>query len=64
MAELMRRDPALLDDPAADRLRVEVATLAATQREPAVAQLLVGPLGGRSARGTGPTCLLCWLAAR
>ena len=45
MAELMRRDPALLDDPAADRLRIEVATLAATQREPAVARLLVGPLG-------------------
>jgi len=44
MAELMRRDPALLDDPAADRLRIEVATLAATQREPAVARLLVGPL--------------------
>ncbi len=45
MAELMRRDPALLDDPAADRLRIEVATLAATQREQAVARLLVGPLG-------------------
>jgi hypothetical protein len=43
--ELLRRDPALLDDPAADRLRIEVATLAAAQREPAVARKLVEPLG-------------------
>ena len=45
LAELVRRDPALLDDPAADRLRIEVATLAAAQREPAVARKLVEPLG-------------------
>ena len=45
LAELLRRDPALLDDPAADRLRIEVATLAAAQREPAVARKLVEPLG-------------------
>ena len=45
LAELSRRDPALLDDPAADRLRIEVATLAAAQREPEVARKLVEPLG-------------------
>ena len=45
LAELARRNPALLDDPAADRLRIEVATLAAAQCEPAVARLLVEPLG-------------------
>ncbi len=44
LAELAGRDPALLDDPAADRLRIEVATLAAAQCEPAVARLLVEPL--------------------
>ena len=61
LAELVRRDPALLDDPAADRLRIEVATLAAAQCEPAVARKLVEPLGhdrpaggaGRRARGAG-----------
>ena len=45
LAELVRRDPALLDDPAADRLRIEVATLASAYCEPAVARLLVEPLG-------------------
>ncbi|MBV9920398.1 MAG: hypothetical protein JOY78_06030, partial [Pseudonocardia sp.] len=45
LAELAGRNPALLDDPAADRLRIEVATLAAAQGEPAVARLLVEPLG-------------------
>ncbi len=44
LAELAGRNPALLDDPAADRLRIEVATLAAAQCEPAVARLLVEPL--------------------
>ena len=54
LAELARRDPALLDDPAADRLRIEVATLAAAQCEPAVARLLVEPLGDdRPAGGPG-----------
>ena len=45
LAELVGRDPALLDEPAADRLRIEVAALAAAQCEPAVARLLVEPLG-------------------
>jgi len=45
LTELLSRDPALFDDPAADRLRIEVATLAAVQREPAVARQLVEPLG-------------------
>ncbi|HEY0816820.1 MAG TPA: hypothetical protein VGE11_26385 [Pseudonocardia sp.] len=44
LAELTRRGPALLDDPAADRLRIEVAVLAAGQCEPVVARRLVAPL--------------------
>ncbi len=46
LAELVGRDPDLLDDPAADRLRIEVAALAAAQCEPAAARLLVEPLIG------------------
>ena len=44
LAEVARRVPGLLDDPAADRLRIEVAVLAAGQREPATARQLVGPV--------------------
>ena len=45
LAELARRLRRPVDDPAADRLRIEVAALAAAQCEPAVARLLVEPLG-------------------
>lgn len=44
LANLADRAPGLLDDPAADRLRIEIATLAAGQREPATARQLVEPL--------------------
>nr|MBA3907952.1 hypothetical protein [Pseudonocardiales bacterium] len=46
LAELARRGAGLLDDPAADRLRIEVGLLAADQCEPAMARLLVAPLLG------------------
>ena len=44
LAGIARRGTGLLDDPAADRLRIEIAALAAGQREPAVARLLVQPV--------------------
>jgi collagen type I/II/III/V/XI/XXIV/XXVII alpha len=44
LANLADRAPGLLDDPSADRLRIEIATLAAGQREPATARQLVEPL--------------------
>ncbi|MDT7576262.1 MAG: collagen type alpha, partial [Pseudonocardiales bacterium] len=44
LAEIARRGQGLLDDPAADRLRIEIATLAAGQCEPAVARSLVAPV--------------------
>jgi hypothetical protein len=44
LGEIARRGQGLLDDPAADRLRIEVAMLAAGQCEPAIARLLVAPL--------------------
>ena len=44
LAGIARRGTGLLDDPAADRLRIEIAALAAVQREPAVARVLVQPV--------------------
>ncbi len=44
LAEIARRGRGLLDDPAADRLRIEIATLAAGQCEPAVARSLIVPV--------------------